>query len=122
MFPSQIFVNDVNIVRAAILKKVSLWLLPFYLIVVATFSYYERLHRRMRTAIVSNLLKLPDGSYSVSDIQDFIGYIIQKHQTLTKAPPIHIYINSINKILVLKVKEGYELELQTLKTTLKIFW
>ena len=40
---------------AAILKKNSLWLLPFYM-VVATYFYYEKVRRTMRTAIVSNLL------------------------------------------------------------------
>ena len=56
-FPSQIFFNDINHgYRAAILKKNSLWLLPFYM-VVATYFYYEKVHRTMRTAIVSNLLK-----------------------------------------------------------------
>ena len=39
----------------AILKKNSLWLLPFYM-VVATYFYYEKVRRTMRTAIVSNLL------------------------------------------------------------------
>ena len=33
--------------------------------------------------------KLPDGSYSVSDIQDCIEYIINKHEILTTIPPIH---------------------------------
>ena len=55
-FPSQIFFNHINHgYRAAILKKNSLWLLPFYM-VVATYFYYEKVHRTMRTAIVSNLL------------------------------------------------------------------
>ena len=40
--------------------------------------------------------ELPDGSYSVSDIQDYIEYIIKKHETLTRIPPIHVYINRIN--------------------------
>ena len=39
---------------------------------------------------------LPDGSYSVSDIQDYIKYIIKKHEKLTAIPPIHVYINIIN--------------------------
>ena len=56
-FSSQIFFNDINHgYRAAILKKNSLWLLPFYM-VVATYFYYEKVRRTMRTAIVSNLLK-----------------------------------------------------------------
>ena len=57
-FPSQIFFNDINHgYIAAILKKTSLWPLPFYM-VVATYFYYEKMRRTMCTAIVSNLLKL----------------------------------------------------------------
>ena len=56
--------------------------------------------------------ELPDGSYSVSDIQDYIEYIIKKHETLTIIPPIHVYINRINNRLVFKIKDGYKLELQ----------
>ena len=55
-FSSDIF-NDINHgYKTVILKKNSLWLLPFYM-VVATYFYYEKLLRTMRTAIVSNLLK-----------------------------------------------------------------
>ena len=60
--------------------------------------------------------ELPDGSYSVSDIQDYIRFIIKKHETLTKVPPIHVYINRINNRLVFKIKDGHELELQTTET------
>ena len=56
-FPSRIFSNDINPgYRVAVLKKNSLWLLPFYM-VVATSFYYAKVRRTMRTAIVSNLLK-----------------------------------------------------------------
>ena len=56
-FPSQIFFNDIDHgYRAAILKKNYLWLLPFSM-VVATYFYYEKVRRTMRTAIVSNLPK-----------------------------------------------------------------
>ena len=59
---------------------------------------------------------MPDGSYCVSDIQDYIEYIIKKHETLTAIPPIHVYINRINNRLVFKIKDGYTLELQTAET------
>ena len=56
-FPSYVFFNaNTHGYRAAILKKYSLWLLPFYM-VVATYFYYEKVRRTKRTAIVSNLLK-----------------------------------------------------------------
>ena len=41
----------------------------------------------------------------------------KKHETLTEIPPIHVYINRINTRLVLKIKDGYKLELQTPETT-----
>ena len=56
-FPLQIFLNDVNHgYKAALLKKSSMWLLPSYL-AVATYCYYEKVRRTMRTAIVSRFLK-----------------------------------------------------------------
>ena len=48
--------------------------------------------------------ELPDGSYSVSDIQDYVEYIIKKHKTLTTVPLIYVYINRINNRLVFKTK------------------
>ena len=64
--------------------------------------------------------ELSDGSHSVSDIQDYIKYIIKKHETLPRIPPIHFYINRINNRLVFKIKDGYKLELQ-MPETMKLF-
>ena len=63
---------------------------------------------------------MPDGFWSVSDIQDYIKYIIKKHETLTTIPPIHVIINRINNRLVFKIKNGYKLELRT-PETMKLF-
>ena len=38
---------------------------------------------------------LPDGFYSISDIQDYFEFIIKKHELLTENPPIKIYPNKI---------------------------
>ena len=38
---------------------------------------------------------LPDGSYSISDIQDYFEFIIKKHETLAENSPIQIYLNKI---------------------------
>ena len=38
----------------------------------------------------NNDFELPDGSYSVSDIKDYIEYIIKKFERLTAIPPIHV--------------------------------
>ena len=37
--------------------------------------------------------ELPDGSYSVSDIQDYFEHIFKKHDAVTDNPSIRIYIN-----------------------------
>ena len=49
----------------------------------------------------------------MSDIADYIECIIKKHETLTKIPPIYVYINRINNRLMFKTKDGYKLEFQT---------
>ena len=59
---------------------------------------------------------LPDGSCSISDIQDYFGFIIKKHETLTENPLIQIYLNKIKNRIVFKIKTGYKLELLTLET------
>ena len=46
---------------------------------------------------------LPDGSYSISDIQEYFEFIIKKHETLTEDPPIQIYPNKIKNRIVFKV-------------------
>ena len=38
---------------------------------------------------------LPNGSYSIADIQDYFELIIKKHETLTENPPVQIYPNKI---------------------------
>ena len=59
---------------------------------------------------------LPDGSYSVDDIQDYFEFIIKKHETLTDNPPVKIYPNKIKNRIVFKIKTGYKLELLTRET------
>ena len=38
---------------------------------------------------------MPDGSYSVSDIQDSFEYILKKHGESTDKPSVQIYVNKI---------------------------
>ena len=59
---------------------------------------------------------LPDGSYSIADIQDCFEFIIKKHETLTENPTIQIDANKTIKRIVFKIKTGYKLELLTLET------
>ena len=59
---------------------------------------------------------LPDGSYSISDIQDYFEFIIKKHEALTENLPIQIYPNKIKNRIIFKVKTGYKLELLSTQT------
>ena len=61
---------------------------------------------------------LPDGSYSVSDIQDYLEYILKKHgeDIDTDKSSIKIYVNKIENRIIFKIKNVYSLELLTLET------
>ena len=38
-----------------------------------------------------------DGSYPISDIQDYLEYIIKQHETIADNLPVQIYVNKIKK-------------------------
>ena len=60
--------------------------------------------------------ELPDGSYTVSDIQDYFEYILKKHGENIDKPSIQAYVNKIENRDTFKIKNGNVLELQTLET------
>ena len=60
--------------------------------------------------------ELPDGSYSVSDIQDYFESISKKHNEKIDDPSIRIYVNKIENRITFKIKTGYYLELLTPET------
>ena len=60
--------------------------------------------------------ELPDGSYSVSNIQDYFEYILKKHGENTDKPSVQIYVNKIENRVTFKIKNGYSLELLTPET------
>ena len=57
--------------------------------------------------------ELPDGSYSVSDIQEYFEYILKKNRENIDNPSIRIYVNKIENRITFKIKTGYYLELLT---------
>ena len=63
----------------------------------------------------SDEFELPDGSYSISDIQDF-KYILKKHNENVDNPSVRIYVNKIENRITFKIKNGYYLELLTPET------
>ena len=64
----------------------------------------------------SEEFELPDGSYSISDIQDDFEYILKKHSEGVDNPSIRIYVNRIENRITFKIKNGYYLELLTPET------
>ena len=57
--------------------------------------------------------ELPDGSYSVSDIQDYFEYILNNHRENTDKPSVQRYLNKIENRVTFKIKNGHSLELLT---------
>ena len=60
--------------------------------------------------------ELPDGSYSLSDIQDYFEYALKKHGEEAVNPSIKMYTNKIESRITFKIKIGYYLELLTTET------
>ena len=64
----------------------------------------------------SEEFKLPDGSYSISHIQDYFEYILKKHSENVDTSSIRIYVNKIESRIAFKIENGYYLELLTPET------
>ena len=47
---------------------------------------------------------MPDGSYSVSDIQDYFEDILKKHGENIDNPSVKVYVNKIENVLHSKLK------------------
>ena len=59
---------------------------------------------------------MSDGSYSVSDIQDYFEYILKKRRENTNNPSVRIYVNKIENRITSKIKTGYSFEHLTPET------
>ena len=70
----------------------------------------------MKYQLWNEEFKLLDGSYSVSDIQDYFKYILKRQGEKTDNPSIRIYVNKIENRFPFKPKKGYYLELLTPET------
>ena len=60
--------------------------------------------------------ELPDGSYSISDIQDYFEYVLKKHSESVDNPSIRIYVSKIENRITFQIKSRYYLELLTPET------
>ena len=79
-------------------------------------SEYSNNKLKISASTWNENFNFPDGSYSISDIQDYFEFIIKKHETLTDNPLVKVYSNKIKNRIVFKIKTGYKLELLTPET------
>ena len=82
-------------------------------------SIYKNNKFKISAPTWNETFDLPDGSYNISEIQDYIEYIIKNHETIGENAPILIYANTINNRIVFKIKSGYKLEVLS-KETMKL--
>ena len=91
-------------------KNMSLANLSIYYTWKNVKSTYNNNKFKISAPTWNETFDLPDGSCNISEIQDYIEYIIKKHETVGENPPILIYANTINNRIVFKIKSGYKLE------------
>ena len=100
-------------------KNMALGSLSIYYIWKNVKSTYNNNKFKISAPSWNETFDLPDASYNILEIQDYIEYIIKKLETTGENAPILIYANTINNIIVFKIKTGYKLELSS-KETMKI--
>ena len=79
-------------------------------------SSYNNYKFKISAPTWNDEFELPDGSYSVSDIQDYFKYILKKNWENTNKPSVQIYVNKTENRITFKIKDGYSLELLTPET------
>ena len=97
-------------------KTVALSNLSLYYTWKNVKSSYNNNKFKISAPTWSEEFNLPDGSYSVSDIQDYFECILKKHSESVDNPSIRMYINRIKYRITFKIKNGYYLELLTPET------
>ena len=64
-------------------------------------SSYNKSKFKISAPTWNDRFELPDGSYSVSDIQDYFEYILKKHGENIDNPSVKIYVNNIHSELIM---------------------
>ena len=76
-------------------KTVALSNLSIYYTWKNIISSYNSNKFKMSASTWSEEFNLPDGSYSIPDIQDYFEYILKKHEENVDNSSIIIYVNKI---------------------------
>ena len=98
-------------------KSIALSNLSIYYPWINIKSAYNDNEFKISPPTWNDKFNLPDGSYSVSDIQDYFQYILKKNGENTDNPSMKIYVKNIENRITFKT--GYNLELLT-RGTMKL--
>ena len=79
-------------------------------------SSYKNNKFKIPAPIWIDKFELPDGSNSVSNIQDYFQYILKQHGESINKPSVRIYANKIENRVLFRIKNGYSLDLLTPET------
>ena len=93
------------------LKTIALSNLSIYYTWKNVKSSYNNNKFKISAPTWSEEFKLLDGSYSISEIQDYFECILKKHSESVDNPSIRMYINRIENRITFKIKNGFYLEL-----------
>ena len=94
-------------------KVIALSNVSIYYTLRNTKSSYNNNKFKISAPTWNDKFELPDGSYSVSDIQDYFEHILKKHGEDIDKPSVQIYVNKIENRVTFKIKNRYSLELLT---------
>ena len=97
-------------------KIIALSNLSIYYIWKNIKSSYKNNKFKIFAPTWNDKFELLDGSYSVSNIQDYFEYILKQHGENTDKLSVQIYVNKIENRVTFKIKDGYGLELLTPQT------
>ena len=97
-------------------KVIALSNLNIYYIWRNIKSLYNNNKFKISAPTWNDEFQLPDESYSVSDIQDYFEFILEKHGKYVDEPSVKIYVNKIENRITFKIKDGCSLELLTPET------
>ena len=100
-------------------KKMVLANLSIYYTWKNVKSIYNNNKFKISAPTWNDTFDLPDGSYNIPAIRNYLEYVIKKHERIAETAPILIYANKITNRIVFKIKTEYKLEL-LLKETMKL--
>ena len=69
-------------------------------------SIYNNSKFKISAPTWNETFDLPDGSYNIPAIQNYLEYTIKKHETIADTARILIYVNNITNRIVFKIKTG----------------